>query len=568
MSNKSLPTITSNIPRDLRFFLDRVRENLGTATGIDSAALQNALIEYGLLEANGTPSTQLPNYGTPPTPTNLAASGAFRNIILTWDAPNYRGHAYTEIWASSVFDVIPDPSSYNVLEDAVVIQTAPGAVATDQVGNYQGRYYWVRFVNLNGTAGAFNAVGGVYAETAPDVDHLLDVLTDSITESQLYTTLGDRIDLIDNPTTGLVDRMLASESAIILANSDIATNVADITTNSNAIAAIDTRVTSAEGTITAQSTAITGLENNLISAGNDISANANAITALDTRVTSAEGTITSQSTAITALESSLTSATTDITANASNISSLSTTVTSQGNTLTSLSSSVSTLSTTVGDNTTSISTNATSIDGLEAQYTVKVDNNGYVSGFGLASTLVNDTPYSEFIIRADRFSIASTGGAEITPFVVTTSTTTLNGETVPAGVYISEAYIKNGAISTAKIGDAAIDTAKINDAAITTAKIGDAQITNAKIGDAQISSAKIVSLAADKITAGSLTATNYVQSSNYLSGQFGWRLHGDGSAEFTNVLIRNGSSGARTQITDDNIQVYDTGGLRVKIGLL
>lgn len=50
---------------------------------------------------------------------------------------------------------------------------------------------------------------------------------------------------------------------------------------------------------------------------------------------------------------------------------------------------------------------------LFAQYTVKVDQNGYVSGFGLASTANNDTPLSEFTVVADRFVVVppSTPGA-------------------------------------------------------------------------------------------------------------------------------------------------------------
>ncbi|MEN6400788.1 MAG: DUF1983 domain-containing protein, partial [Armatimonadia bacterium] len=49
----------------------------------------------------------------------------------------------------------------------------------------------------------------------------------------------------------------------------------------------------------------------------------------------------------------------------------------------------------------------TNLDTLNLQYTVKIDNYGYVSGFGLASTPVNGAPYSDFMVRADRFSIVS-----------------------------------------------------------------------------------------------------------------------------------------------------------------
>ena len=68
------------------------------------------------------------------------------------------------------------------------------------------------------------------------------------------------------------------------------------------------------------------------------------------------------------------------------------------------------------------------------------------------------------MIRADRFFIANPGGpalAPIIPFSVNTSAQTINGVSVPAGVYIDTAYIKNGTITNTKIADAAIDNAKI-----------------------------------------------------------------------------------------------------------
>ena len=88
------------------------------------------------------------------------------------------------------------------------------------------------------------------------------------------------------------------------------------------------------------------------------------------------------------------------------------------------------------------STNDTSVNGLKAQYTVKVDVNGYVSGFGLATTLNNGTPISDFAVRADRFSIASPGVNKVVPFIVSGGVT-----------YISAAMIQNGTIDNAKIGN-------------------------------------------------------------------------------------------------------------------
>jgi len=121
---------------------------------------------------------------------------------------------------------------------------------------------------------------------------------------------------------------------------------------------------------------------------------------------------------------------------------------------------------------------------LQGQYTVKIDLNGHVSGFGLASTVVNGTPSSAFIIRADKFAIVNpsstannltnTPSADTIPFTVVTTTQTVNGVSVPPGVYVKDAYIQNGTI------------------------------TNAKIGNGQIDDAKIGSLNADKITAGTI----------------------------------------------------------------
>lgn len=65
------------------------------------------------------------------------------------------------------------------------------------------------------------------------------------------------------------------------------------------------------------------------------------------------------------------------------------------------------------------SATADSIDGLSAQYTLKVDNNGYVSGFGLASTPVNGVPVSTFAILSDNFVLINPNdGSPVVPFAV------------------------------------------------------------------------------------------------------------------------------------------------------
>lgn len=131
---------------------------------------------------------------------------------------------------------------------------------------------------------------------------------------------------------------------------------------------------------------------------------------------------------------------------------------------------------------------------LFAQYTVKIDSAGFVTGYGLASTAVDGTPTSEFAVRADRFWIAppvnfsqestptgtatgqlwykpSTGVTKTwdgatwqsfntsLPFIVQTTPTTVDGVVVPAGVYIDTAYIKT--LNASKIETRSITTDRL-----------------------------------------------------------------------------------------------------------
>jgi hypothetical protein len=169
---------------------------------------------------------------------------------------------------------------------------------------------------------------------------------------------------------------------------------------------------------------------------------------------------------------------------------------------------------------TNLSTLATDTGALKTQYSLKLDVNGYVAGFGLYN---DGAGASGFLINADKFAIGKPGASTLIPFYVDTGTNT---------TYINNASIKNGSI--------------------TSALIGDAQITTAKIGDAQITTAKIASLTADKITGGTIGAqtlimngvSSILRSSNY-SASAGFQILGDGTAVFNNVTV-NGTLKATT----------------------
>lgn len=89
-----------------------------------------------------------------------------------------------------------------------------------------------------------------------------------------------------------------------------------------------------------------------------------------------------------------------------------------------LTSSVNSLTTRVGNNETSITQQTTSINGLKAQYTVKINNNGHITGFGLASTAADGTggAVSEFSVVADRFKVVKPGTSTAIPVFVVDAT--------------------------------------------------------------------------------------------------------------------------------------------------
>jgi hypothetical protein len=124
-----------------------------------------------------------------------------------------------------------------------------------------------------------------------------------------------------------------------------------------------------------------------------------------------------------------------------------------------LASRTDTVSTTVGDKFSTVQTVAQAMNGVEAEYSVKLDNNGNVSGFGLSSSdsvcwvdgiidtsiVVGDCTgtgkvwaeaSSTFLVAADTFAITGTSETPVTPFIVRTGGATgscyVNGTEVTA----------------------------------------------------------------------------------------------------------------------------------------
>lgn len=349
----------------------------------------------------------------PPTPTGFAVDGAISHVFIEHDAPLYRqghGHKQTRVYGVNPTEAKPNP----VFADAIELGQFAGQVWAMPSNPSTTWHLWIKWETNDGVLSIDPAGGtnGLVVRTGEDVGLLLDAMTGTITQGQLYQDLSSRIDLIDGNHPGSVNDRI--QGAI-----------------------------QNEASVRADET---------------------------------------------------------------------------------------------GD--------------LFAKYTVKVDVAGHVSGYGLASTGNAAAAFSEFGVLADRFFISPpatssntapttnlypgrvwvdtstspsvtkyyTGSSWSTtpqalPFIVQTSPIKVDDIDIPAGVYMNAAYIKNGTITNAKIGKAAIDDAKI------------------------------ANLSASKITSGEIAVGREIKSSGFIANSgstagTGWRIGGNGNAEFSNATVR------------------------------
>jgi hypothetical protein len=513
---------------------------------------------------------------------------------------------------------------------------APGQFFAHNVGTSATYWYWVRFVNVLGVVGPYHGTEGVRGETAPDVAFLLELLTGKITEGQLYQDLTARIDLIDGPVTllgSVAERLhleaLARGTAISqlqnVVEGEIAQQIETITAVANGnTAAIQQEQTarvnadSAEALLRTQLATTVG--ENYAAFVSEVQARVNADSAevaarqaLEAVVGSNFAQFESEVQARADADSAEVTAREALAAVVGdNYAAFEAEVQARADADSAEVTAREQLAAVVGDNTAAIETErgvrVSETGDLFGQYTVKVDLSGYVSGYGLASSVVNGVPSSEFIVRADAFAIGAPGQPSIgytLPFVVQTTPTTINGESVPAGVYINDAFIVNGSITNAKIADAAIDNAKIVEldaGKITTGFLDATRIEAGSIDAAKIDTRNLTikdaqgnilfgsgyNLAATSIDGLDVAASTYIAaasidfaqinddiySSTYVSGSSGWRLFKNGSAELNDATFRgqldvqSAASGSRLEIDGDQIRVYEGNTLRVVLGRL
>ena len=167
-----IPALSRDVPVEIRRAFDALGiylANLKTeAAPVEGDGGGTVIVQPG--GGGGTPTFTI---DPPTTPTGVVATGLYESIMITWDPPAYRGHAFAEVFRSST----------NQYQDAIIIGTAAGSMYLDTPPRDQlGRtyYYWIRFVNMLGVIGPIHSLTPVQASTATDPAYLMTLLQNQL----------------------------------------------------------------------------------------------------------------------------------------------------------------------------------------------------------------------------------------------------------------------------------------------------------------------------------------------------------------------------------------------------
>jgi hypothetical protein len=459
----AIPAVPPKVDPQLKPLLNAVKEALEVRVGhrgdsLDKAVTFRDLTDSGMVTvpvgaiASGSSITVNSSTGdlsTPPVPRDLTAAPTFSHVTLVWEG----GYKHPLVSVTEIFRHTSDD-----LDDAVQIDAVPNGskMYTDTVDPGSTHYYWVRFRSPAGVPGPFNATNGVVGTTSKKISTLIAELSDELGATSLSTTLRSTINSTFRQT-----------SAPSTKNDGTALVAGDVwydTSNNNILYRFDgsSWVNTQDGSFTTAA-------------------------AVDTKIIEQVGYC--ELTASTGDKSVATGLTTKTACEAA-------TPPSGGsyswNDSGAIAGEVKTVTSTADGHTSTIQIQTDSIDGIEAQYTVKIDQDGHVAGFGLASSLPTDTydssgnpvgSFSEFQINADAFRITKPDGSGISPFTVSTGAglCVLNDGSVVTNCSESTCYAhtdSNGDpdwkqwfesgvwMNTALIHEATIDWAHIKDVVI------------------------------------------------------------------------------------------------------
>ncbi|WP_352402674.1 phage tail protein [Pyramidobacter sp.] len=273
----------------------------------------------------------------------------------------------------------------NDVNQAVYVGQSNGNQFWHHVGSFEGRWYWIRAVGKNGIKSAWSQTSGVFArsEQAYHEDFVKHMLK---SDPYLNDTLAEMKE-------GLLDRVEHLAQTILLNDTTLSNHTDEL-----------------KGTIAVAK------EELWQSFTDGLSAEAGYRLQLAAKVNDNLAALQQESIARADADSAM-------------------------------SSRVDTLTSTVGENTTAIQTHASSIDGIKGRYGVRIDSNGYITGF----ELIGGNGSGSAIFNVDNFMIGKPGQSNRYPFVIGT----VDGQQV---VSMDKVFIQDAAIKTLKIENNAVTT--------------------------------------------------------------------------------------------------------------
>ena len=383
----------------------------------------------------------------PPAPVNFQADVNPVSVVLTHEKAPVDFIAFTEFFRSD--DAI--------FANATLIGVSPGQTFFDSsVQHSQTYYYWARYRSYADIVGPLHDIEPISVTTLDNTQDLLEQLENRLDFVHLTNTLADPIEKIPGIESGLAGEISERINKDIELGEDVAGEIA------NRIAAINSEQT-------ARVAADDELDGKITSQAGRVDT---VIADLSDETTARIAAINSEQTARVAADQAL----------ASDITTFQSTLDGQAASIQQLTQT----SVQLGDDLVS----------LKAQYTLKLDVDGYVSGY----SAINDGSTSSFLFRTDTFAVGSPGKQSLS-FVV-------DGDRV----VIDGADIQQATITDAAIANLSVDKLVGATGSFVEANIGEGSITNAMIGFE-------------------------IKSDNFVPGQSGWRISKSGDADFIGARV-------------------------------
>ena len=333
--------------------------------------------------------------------------------------------------------ILQNVNNYTLNDNVITFSTAPPVGSSVEIRDFSSTV-------SSGSGTIINvATGSEVTQANIDIDKLmvdLAAATGRIDTSQLSTSLQNQIANIST----VEGRTLVLENIITQSGVNVVTDQGtkitaletltsglDSTVNGSASTSLASRVSALEilqvtgtGSITLDLNRITNLESQAFEADGTTPrlATLNQHNSLNATVNTLDGKATQHATQLSNLEAIVTGGTgTSILASISELNLVSTAAATAESNAATAAAQVSTLNTTLGANSFTITETTEAVNGLKGKYGIKINNNGYIGGFGLNSS-ANEVGGSTitFAVNADRFFIADTNnvGLPQKPFSV------------------------------------------------------------------------------------------------------------------------------------------------------